>query len=135
MKWIIEGTLAISPRPGYSPGLEMNVSARVVDLWIESLKERGIRSIICLLGEDQLPLYRSALTDGLIGYYIEKGFYVEHIPTNDGLTKPYTLQQLDEAWAAFRRLPLPVLVHCSAGHDRTGRVVEVILERLSEIEN
>ena len=78
-----------------------------------------------MLDEDQLPLYRFSFTDGLIGYYVEKEFCVEHIPTNDGLTNPYTLQQLNEAWDVFHRLPLPVLVHCSAGHDRIGCCIKL----------
>ena len=57
-----------------------------------------------------------------IARYRAAGFAVAHLGVRDGLTEPFTAAQLEEAWAAFRRLPKPVLVHCSAGHDRTGRV-------------
>ena len=52
-----------------------------------------------------------------------------HLGVSDGLTEPYTEEQLDEVVQSFRRLPKPVLVHCSAGYDRTGRVVRHILGR------
>ncbi len=129
-QWIIEGTLAIGSRPGYAPGLETNVPLSAVNEWVEQAQNLGIRSIICLLGNDQLPLYHSALPNGLILYYQEMGFSVAHIPTNDGLTVPFTAQQLDKTWDAFCQLSEPVLVHCSAGHDRTGRVINELLARI-----
>ncbi len=130
VSWIIEGELAVSSRPGYTPGEERAVPRTAVEAWIEGAREAGVRSVICLLGDDQLPLYAGALPEGLLGRYRAAGFEVAHIGVRDGLTEPYTAAQLEEAWASFQRLPKPVLVHCSAGHDRTGRVVRHILGRL-----
>jgi protein tyrosine phosphatase (PTP) superfamily phosphohydrolase (DUF442 family) len=129
-KWIREGELAISTRPGYQPGAEFSVSREVVDSWAEEMQEAGIASIICLLADDQLPLYDRALPDGLLRYYAMLGFEVAHVPTPDGLREPFTPEQLEAAWRAYQRLPKPVLVHCSAGFDRTGRVVRYIEGRL-----
>jgi protein-tyrosine phosphatase len=128
-KWILDGQLAISTRPGYRPGAETRVPREAVDAWVAEMRAAGIASIVCLLDDDQLPLYRTALPDGLVSHYVGSGFAVAHIPTADGQGEPFTPAQLDEAWDAFERLPKPVLVHCSAGHDRTGRVVAHILAR------
>lgn len=128
--WIREGLLAISPRPGYRPGPEFAVPRAEVEAWVQATRDFGVASIICLISGDQLPLYATALPQGLLSYYEESGFRVAHVPTYDGLTVPYTPEQYDEAWRAFQQLPKPVLVHCSAGFDRTGRVVNHILSQL-----
>lgn len=130
VSWIIEGALAVSARPGYSPGEERAVPLAAVEAWIAKTREAGVRSVLCLLGSDQLPLYAGALPEGLLGRYRAAGFEVAHLGVRDGLTEPYTEAQLNEAWTSFQQLPKPVLVHCSAGHDRTGRVVRHILGRL-----
>ncbi len=129
VSWIIEGELAVSARPGYTPGEERAVPLAAVERWIADTQGAGVRSIICLLGNDQLPLYAEALPEGLLGRYRASGFEVAHLGVSDGLTEPYTEEQLDEALQSFRRQPKPVLVHCSAGYDRTGRVVRHILGR------
>jgi len=131
-KWIREGELAISTRPGYRPGAEFRVPREAVDAWVAEMQGAGIASVICLLAGDQLPLYDRALPEGLIGHYHDAGFKVAHIPTADGQKEPFTPEQLEAAWDAYRRLPKPVLVHCSAGFDRTGRVVNHILGRLDQ---
>jgi protein-tyrosine phosphatase len=128
--WILRHELAISPRPGYRPGAEFRVPREAVDLWVEEMRAAGIASIICLLAGDQLPLYERALPGGLIRHYEDAGFRVAHIPTADGQKEPFTVDQLERAWDAFSRLPKPVLVHCSAGFDRTGRVIDYLLRRL-----
>ena len=130
--WVIERVLATSPRPGYQPGPEFQVPLHVVHDWVHETREFGIRSIICLIDRDQLPLYQRALPQGLVAYYREVGFEVAHVPTFDHLTTPFTPAQYEDAWRAFVDLPKPVLVHCSAGMDRTGRVVEHIMSRLAE---
>jgi protein tyrosine phosphatase (PTP) superfamily phosphohydrolase (DUF442 family) len=130
--WIRDGELAISPRPGYRPGAEFRVPRDTVDVWVAEMQAAGIASIICLLAGDQLPLYEHALPGGLIEHYRSAGFDVAHIPTADGQREPFTPEQLEAAWTAYQRLPKPVLVHCSAGFDRTGRVIEYVLQRLWE---
>ncbi len=130
--WIRERLLATSPRPGYAPGAEFTVPRQAVDAWIEEKRRAGIASIICLLAEDQLPLYRRALPQGLLRFYEEQGFAVASIAAPDGMQEPYSLAQFEQAWQAFQELPKPVLVHCSAGYDRTGRIVNFLLERLAE---
>lgn len=128
--WVVEGLIATSPRPGFRPGPEMAVPEGVVEEWLLELEEFGIASIICLIGEDQLWLYRKSVPEGLVVRYRQAGFVVAHIPTLDQQTRPFTPDQYDLAWRHFERLPKPVLVHCSAGMDRTGRIVNHILARL-----
>lgn len=129
--WVLEGRLARSPRPGYRPGAEAAVPRDVVDEWLAGLRRLGIASILCLLADDQLPLYEPALPGGLLRYYRRAGFHVAHLPAPDAQAQPYTAEQLEAAWRAYQELPKPVLVHCSAGYDRTGRVVDHILARLN----
>ena len=129
VEWVREGVLARSPRPGYAPGAESMVPRAAVDEWVAEVQGRGIASILCLLDADQLPLYDRTLPGGLLAYYAGAGLAVAHVPTPDGRTRPFTPEQLEQAWEAFVRLPKPVLVHCSAGVDRTGRVVAHIVSK------
>ncbi|MBI2766825.1 MAG: tyrosine-protein phosphatase [Chloroflexi bacterium] len=132
--WVVEGQLAASQRPGYRPGPELLVHPDEVEHWTRSTQDFGIASIICLLSDDQLPLYRKALPSGLIAHYQASGFSVHHLPTFDGQTHPFTNEQYEQAWEAFQNLPKPVLVHCSAGMDRTGRIIQHIVQRMRESE-
>jgi protein tyrosine phosphatase (PTP) superfamily phosphohydrolase (DUF442 family) len=107
------------------------VSKAEVDAWIGSVRALGVTSIICLLAEDQLPYYGQLDTD-LISYYRAAGFEVAHVPARDHQKPPLSPDHLAAIWQAFQDLPKPVLVHCSAGLDRTGSAVEHIQRRLKE---
>lgn len=132
LSWVERGLLAISARPGYRPGAEFGVRRDAVDLWVATVQAAGVASILCLLDRDQLPLYDRALPGGLLAHYEASGFAVGHLPTPDGMGRPYTEEQLEHGWRLFLDLPKPVLVHCSAGHDRTGHVIAHIRRRLAE---
>jgi protein tyrosine phosphatase (PTP) superfamily phosphohydrolase (DUF442 family) len=128
--WVIRDVLATSPRPGYVSGSEVRVHAGVVDEWLLEVLEFGIRSVICLIDRSQLWLYDHAIPEGLLTRYRQAGLEVAHVPTPDQQTIPFTPEQYEAALRAFLELPKPVLVHCSAGMDRTGRVVGHILATL-----
>lgn len=129
VEWVVADTLARGRRPGYFQGRPVPKSE--VDAWIDNVHALGVKSIICLLGDDQLPFYGELETD-LISYYRAAGFDVAHVPARDHHTPPLSGDQLTAIWDAYQRLPKPVLVHCSAGIDRTGRAVEYLQRRLSE---
>lgn len=96
-----------------------------VDRWLEEVRSVGVKSIICLLAEDQLVLYSSP-PSGLVAYYQQAGFSVAHIPAHDHQSPPLTVRHLEQIWNAYQSLPKPVLAHCSAGIDRTGCAIKYI---------
>jgi hypothetical protein len=119
----IPGVLFSSPRPGYDHGRNAPVSKRAVDEWVEEAALLGIRGVICLLEDEHLRLYE-AVPGGLLSYYKANGLTVAHVPAHDGRSPPLCKTQLEQVGLHFANLPRPVVVHCSAGMDRTGLAVE-----------
>jgi protein-tyrosine phosphatase len=125
MSPVIPDQLYRSSRPGYSGGGKIPVGMGEVQSWIESAQSHGIVSIVCLLAEEHLCLY----PDGdLLGIYRAAGFEVRHIPATDHRKPPLIGDQLAAVLQAYRELPKPALIHCSAGIDRTGAAVAHILD-------
>jgi protein-tyrosine phosphatase len=131
IEWVIKGQLARSCRPGYGGERRRNVPQDEVNGWIRAAQEAGIKSIICLLAGDQLNLYNALPTD-LVAYYERAGLRVTHIPALDHHSPPLSADDLARVWAAYQELPKPVLIHCSAGIDRTGMAVSHITQRLAK---
>jgi protein tyrosine/serine phosphatase len=131
VEWVIPGQLARSHRPGRSTDGDVQAQREAVQEWVEGVRAEGIRSIICLLGHEQLCLY-GCLEDGLLGFYRASGFELEHVNVEDAQWPPLQPAHVEQVWQAFLHLPKPVLVHCSAGLWRTGHAVEMILTRLEQ---
>ena len=124
MRPVIPDQLYRAARPGYSGGGKKPVGMGEVQRWIESAQSLGVVSIICLLAEEHLCLYPDA---DLLGIYRAAGFEVRHIPVTDHRCPPLTPQQLAAVLRTWQELARPVLIHCSAGIDRTGAAIEHIL--------
>lgn len=136
--WVLPGRLACSQRPlrdhpqygGLSPLPPLPPQAKsLVISWVEQIKNLGIHSIICLLENQQLERHyiRGGLglhERGLLGYYESQGFKVHHFPMTD-YQRPAE-SDMQKVLEAFDALPKPVLLHCSAGIDRTTPVAAYI---------
>lgn len=118
----IPDLLFATSRPGYDYGANAPVSQDVVFHWIAEAKSSGAKSIICLLNEQHLKLY-GGLPSGLLQAYRDAAFEVGHVPVVDHQRPPLSGSELNAVEQHFSELPKPVLIHCSAGIDRTGAAV------------
>lgn len=144
LHWVIEGELACAHRPlrhhpnfgGSGKTLPPNARKNLFE-WTARVFDAGIRSIICLMHPKEIRLYADLDlgSANLIEFYRDQGFYVEHIPWDDPAHRPSldraTFQDelrcvREEALIAFAKLPKPVLIHCSAGIDRSAPVAAYI---------
>jgi len=119
--WVQADVLARSGRPGY-PSRQLKRAE--IDHWLYELSYFRIKSVICLLSKE-LQLYEELLREegGLLGLYRAQGWVVHSISVEDYKNPALDDQELAAVVRAFRKGPKPVLVHCSAGMDRTGMAV------------
>lgn len=141
--WPIHGELACSQRPlrdhpEYGESNPLPVEAfPLIDSWIKRIVSSGIKSVICLLTPDQLRRYDIVYgLRGLLGAYRDTGLTVVHIAVFDSAHPESTdgcevlgQETFDKAYRAFTELPKPVLLHCSAGIDRSSPVAADIVLR------
>lgn len=98
--------------------------------WVRQVKRIGIRSVICPLEQRQLDrcYVRGGLSlhdRGLLDFYESRGLQVCHFPMSD--YQRLQEKEMQNVFRAFLELSKPVLLHCSAGKDRTAPVVAFIV--------
>jgi len=152
--WVIPQMLACAHRPlrnhlrfgGSGRELPVEVTFEVVR-WVDRIADLGIRAIISLMHPKELRHY--ALLDlgdaeDLIHFYQRSGFEVRHIPWEDPAHRPAggrpSFQQeltriREKALRAFDELPKPVLLHCSAGIDRSSPVAAYIWSKRAKLDH
>lgn len=128
MEWVIKDDLARSTRPGFP---SHDVPPEHVEEWLEQINGLGIQSVIVLLHTTQLTWYPQ-LEEGLLDKYRDAGLDVTHFNILDYKTPPIEVHDLPPIFEAYQQAQKPVLIHCSAGVDRTGQAVEFILGQLGE---
>lgn len=144
--WVIPDRLACAHRPlRYHPkfgdsrkDLPPEASGAVKD-WVIKVRLEGIVAVISLMHPKELAHYKylDLGANSLLDLYRKNGITVKHLPWDDPAHRPES-QKVEfsaerdricvDALKAYDNLPKPVLLHCSAGIDRSSPVAAYIWE-------
>jgi hypothetical protein len=140
--WPIPGELACSQRPlrdhpEYQESNPLPVqSFPLINNWIRRVRDSGIRSIMCLLTPHPVATIRWLARSWPPRSVSRRRLYGSHLPVFDEVHPEDTNGCLAlgeplfaQAYEAFKELPKPVLLHCSAGIDRSSPVAAQIVVR------
>ena len=123
LQWVLPGILARSCRPCYNDDAS---SVLLINQWLDEVASMKIKSILCLLSQEQLDEFYGVNGIKLLDIYRTHGFIVGHVPVPDYQMPPLGGSDLALIEKVLAGLPKPWLIHCSAGIDRTGAAVEFI---------
>jgi len=124
--WTRKDILAHSARPGYPNKIvSMTMLNETVNMW----QEVGIKSILCLLSNEEIKMYYQIINGDLISFYKSKGFHVHHISVTDFQTPPLTKEEIFKVDSIYQNIKKPFIIHCGAGEDRTGQATEYLLDK------
>lgn len=137
--WVIPGQLACGHRPlrhhqVYS-GSARNLESGAISFlcgWVELMRVYDVKSIVCLMHDNELAYYGALDLNAsdLVEFYLFQGFEVCHLPCEDSAHSKSDSEIIarklqgirHDALVAFDNLPKPVLLHCSAGVQRSAPV-------------
>ncbi len=145
--WVLEPTLACTPRPlryhrefgGRVPVIPPQAAPALIE-WLDSVKNRGIGTIVCLATPGELKRYSLVASPrpDLLSLYQSLGFLVHHHPVEDPRHAPASKKQgIRERLEALRPTILReyqartggMLIHCSGGMDRSAPVAAFVASR------
>ncbi len=143
LTWVIPDQLACGHRPlrhhqvygGSARNLDSGATSFLFE-WVEFMQVYDVQSIICLMHENELAYYNALdlNASNLVEFYRFQGFKVCHLPWEDPAHSDTDLETIakqrreirHDALEAFDNLPKPVLLHCSAGIQRSAPVAAFI---------
>jgi len=98
---------------------------------VATLLKAGVKSVICLLSDEEMEWYEP-VPGGLLARYRERGLVVASVPVQPSRQPSLTRQQCAAISEAFATLPKPVVIHCSAGLVRSGDAVRFLKAQSDE---
>jgi protein tyrosine/serine phosphatase len=120
IQWVIQGVLARSSRPSYL----VDATPEAVSQWLDQALQLGIKTIISLLSDSELQKYYGSHGIALLKVYRWRGLEVIQLPAEDHQDPALNPKQISALRRIFAQVRKPVLVHSSAGIDRTGMAIE-----------
>ena len=124
LSWVKQGVMARSSRPGY-PSIN-GATKKELKKEVKKWKKMKIKSIICLLSEEEMNENYKVVDGDLVGYYEKQGFEVFNVRIEDYQKPPVNDNDLKMIEEQYNKMEKPVLVHCAAGQNRTGQVVKYL---------